>query len=290
MNFASFTRILYYLVIFTIIPWDFVYGWGPLTHIAFASEVLKVLSVFSFPVIEKILRYKNEFIFGNVYADVILAKNLVEYREHSHNWKNGLKIFKRAETPEEKSFAYGYLCHLASDCIAHNYYIPRYLVLSYNKIFMKHTYWEMRYDNIFHESTWRTALKLPFILKKRYERILQETLVKPLFNFSTHKNIFNGILFLQGIKQWRTAVEKNSRKNGFHISEEDRELFHKLSLKLILDLLENQDKSLAFSLDPTGRSNILKALHIRKIIRKNGMSQKEVLTLAKKFLPEIRIA
>lgn len=287
MYFASIIKVGCYFIIFTLVPSDFLYAWGPLTHIAIAGEIIKLIGVISVPAMEKILRFKNEFIFGNVYADIILAKNLVEYREHSHNWKTGIKILKKAETPQEKSFAYGYLCHLASDCIAHNYYVPKYLVLSYKKLFMKHTYWEMRYDNIFHESTWKTAIKMPFFIKKPFELLLKSTLVKPLFPFTTHRNLFNGLLLLQGIKQLRNAVENNSRKNGFLISNIDKKVYYDLSINLIMDFLKNQEKSLAFTLDPTGRANLKKAKHIRKVLRNEKISVNQIEALARKFVPEI---
>lgn len=287
MYFATFMRITVYFIIFTLFPWDFLYAWGPLTHIAIAGEIIKLIGVISIPALEKILKFKNEFIFGNVYADVILAKNLVDYREHSHNWKTGIRILKKAKTSQEKSFALGYLCHLASDCIAHNYYVPRYLILSYKKLFMKHTYWEMRYDNIFHESTWKTAIKIPFYIKKPFELLLENTLVKPLFPFTTHRNLFNGLLLLQGIKQWRNAIENNSRKNGFLISNTDKKVYYDSSVNLIMDFLKNQESSLALSLDPTGRANLKKARHIRKVLRKGKISIDEVESLARKFLPEI---
>ncbi len=287
MGLATFIRILCYFIIFTFIPSDLLFSWGPLTHIAIAGEVIKVLGALAVPAMENILRFKNEFILGNVYADVILAKNLVEYREHSHNWKTGIKILKKAETPQEKSFAYGYLCHLASDCIAHNYYVPKYLVLSYNKVFMKHTYWEMRYDNLFHESTWKTAMKMPFFTKKPLEVLLNTTLVKPLFPFNTHRNLFNGLLLLQGFKRWRKAVENNSRKNGFLISNTDKKIFYDLSMNLIMDFLKNRENSVALTLDPTGRANLKKASYLRKILRKGEISAHEIESLATKFTPEI---
>lgn len=287
MCIARIFRIASYFIIFTLLPWDFLYAWGPLTHIAIAGEIIKLIGAISIPAMEKILRFKNEFIFGNVYADVILAKNLVEYREHSHNWKTGISILKKAKTPEEQSFAYGYLCHLASDCIAHNYYVPKYLILSYKKLFMKHTYWEMRYDNIFHESTWKTAVKMPFFIKKPFELLLETTLVKPLFPFTTHRNLFNGILLLQGIRQWRNAVESNSRKNGFIISNTDKEVYYNSSINLIMDFLKKCENSTALTLDPTGRTNLKKAMYIRKELRGGKISVNQCEALARKSVPEI---
>lgn len=287
MTFASFCRIGLYLLLFSLIPSDFLYAWGPLTHIAIAGGVLKLAGTIGIPAIEKILKYRNEFLFGNVYADVILAKNLVEYREHSHNWKTGIKILKKAETPPEVAFAYGYLCHLASDCIAHNYYVPKYLVLSYKKLFMKHTYWEMRYDNIFHESTWKIAIKMPFFVKKPLELLLKHTLVNPLFSFVTHRNLFNGLLFLQGMKRWRKAIEQNSRRNGFLINTRDVELFYNSSVNIVIDFLKNPENSVAITLDPTGRANIKKAKYLRKMLRGRKINPEELDTLARKFVPDI---
>jgi len=286
MDIASILRILYYLFIFTLIPSDFLHAWGPLTHIAIANEVVKLLAPLALPAVETILKYRREFLFGNVYADVIIAKNLVEYREHSHNWETGVRILSKARTGEEKSFAYGYLSHLAADCIAHNYYVPRYLVLSFKKIFMKHTYWEMRYDNMFHDSTWKIAISLPFLVKRPLELLLKNNLVKPLFTFETHRGIFNGLLFLQGIKQWRNAIEKNSRRNGIVISTNDRDLFYRSSINLILDFIKNYDSSNAISLDPTGRANLKKARYLRKILRNKQPHTSEVESLAKRFLPD----
>jgi len=280
-------RIFFYLFVFLFLPSEYVLAWGPLTHIALSTEILRTLAAISLPAAaEVILSRKSDFILGNVYADIIFGKNLVEYRDHSHNWRNGLKIMGNASTAGQKAFAYGYLCHLASDCVAHNFFVPRFLVLSHKKRYMMHTYWEMRFDNIHHNATWGQAVTLSGNLRNSLSSMLNGSLVTPLFPFSTHKMIFNGIMFLQRLKRWRMAVEKNSRKNGFTIPQSESDIYFNTSIKFILDFIKNPEGSTVFKYDPTGASAMEEAKNLRRSLKRKEIHSDRIYKIAQAYIPK----
>ena len=52
----------------------------------------------------------------------------------------GLEIYDKARDEALKSFALGYLAHLAADTVAHNFFVPRYLIIASRTSGVGHSY------------------------------------------------------------------------------------------------------------------------------------------------------
>ncbi len=49
---------------------------------------------------------------------------------HCHYWHVGQEIHDRRDSDALRAFGLGYLCHLSADTVAHNFYVPRQLLLT----------------------------------------------------------------------------------------------------------------------------------------------------------------
>ena len=64
-------------------------------------------------------KYRNDFIYGNLMADIIVGKKYLPDEKSSHNWDVAFSLFDAATTQQQKAFVYGYMSHLAADTVAH---------------------------------------------------------------------------------------------------------------------------------------------------------------------------
>ena len=79
-------------------------------------------------------------------ADTSFAKKYAPVGRHSHAWHVGEEIVELAARPRLKAFGFGYLAHLAADVVAHNFFVPRQLMLTSSTRALGHSYWEGRFD------------------------------------------------------------------------------------------------------------------------------------------------
>lgn len=138
-------------------------SWGPATHVELAQSVLSRLSSLGSGLADLLGRYRRDFLFGNVFADVIIAKKLSPRRQAAHNWDAGRRALTNADDDRSRAFAYGFLTHLAADTVAHNLYIPSLIRQTGSSVTLGHLYWELRADRLVapeHRTTARRLLRL----------------------------------------------------------------------------------------------------------------------------------
>ena len=88
-----------------------------------------------------------DFLYGNIAADSSIAKHYAPLGRHCHYWHVGQEIHDLAESDALRAFGLGYLCHLAADTVAHNYFVPRQLMLTSSTAAVGHSYWETRVES-----------------------------------------------------------------------------------------------------------------------------------------------
>ncbi len=104
------------ITIFVFLP-ETSYAWGPLTHTYLGSQILSFSGLVTMDIFRLIKHYKEYFIYGNIIPDIVIGKKYLPDEKNPHSWKTGFMLLNNAERPEEKSFAYGFLTHLAADAI-----------------------------------------------------------------------------------------------------------------------------------------------------------------------------
>jgi hypothetical protein len=235
--------ILYIILNFLFIPSNS-FAWGPLTHIYLGSEIYYLGSFLPLWVFNLLKRYRGDYLYGNIMADIILAKNLLPIEKNPHTWEAGFSLLESAKKPFEKAFSLGYISHLAADTVAHGIYT--------NGKNIEHTFLELRADSIIDRKYWFQAIGIERDIQHRNDRFLEESLEHAIFSFKTNKRIFKGVLFLSGFNKEKFGdfIDRNLMTS---VRKEDIRELHQKSLERIIDVLCNGDRSPVLKKDPISR-------------------------------------
>ena len=257
-------RIFKLLIIlsFLLLP-TLAFAWGPLTHIYLGNELYALGSLVPAGIYEIIRRYRKDFIYGNIMADIIVGKKYLPANKNSHNWDFAFDLLKVTETRQQRAFVYGYLSHLAADTIAHNIYTA-------DKKNIRHTLWELKADCIIDKKYWVQAMEIDRRIQVRNDLFLENFLDRFIFSFKTNKRILKGMVYLSVFNQERIGdfIDKNLITTL--PVRETIERLHQDSLDQILDLFQNWEDSDAIKVNPIGNicrrkplKNELKALFVK---------------------------
>lgn len=270
------------LVVLLVMP-DLAHAWGPATHLELALTTLNNASAISAPVRSLIEHFPYDFLYGNISADIIVGKNLVEELKHCHNWKTGFAILKNARTDGQRAFAYGYLAHLAADTVAHNHFIPERMLRTFSARTLRHVYWEMRFDALADKRVWRLPKRIAATAASDNDALLNATIEdsSPL-SFRTNKTIFSSIMSINRFKHWHRMLGLLSAASRWPLHKQERELYFNKSLDAMTELLESPLKARCLRKDPTGKQSLAFASAARKRLRrmkKAGMDWEEALEI-----------
>ena len=217
---------------FVLIP-KTVFAWGPLTHMYLGDQILSCAPLLPAGILALIKKHRQDFLYGNIMADTILGKKYLPDDKSSHSWEVGLRIFDQAKTWPERAFAYGYLCHLAADTVAHE-------TLTDDKGNMGHTWIELKADSIIDKAYWLQTVMISRTVRRRSDLLLENSLDRYMFSFKTNKRIYKSIVFFSFLNK--------KRRRGV-----DRLLIHELheeSIARMLDLLQKGTDSEVLSKNP----------------------------------------
>lgn len=217
--------VVFLLLGFLLIPTS-AFAWGPLTHMYLGNQLLSCAPLLPAGILALIKKHKQDFLYGNVMADTILGKKYLPDDKSSHSWDVGLRIFDQAKTWPERAFAYGFLCHLAADTVAHE-------TLTDDKGNMGHTWIELKADSIIDKAYWLQTMTISRAVRRRSDLLLENSLDRYMFSFKTNQRIYKSIVFFSFLNK--------KRRRGV-----DRLLIHELheeSVSRMLDLLQNGTES-----------------------------------------------
>jgi hypothetical protein len=230
-----------FLVIFFILVPSLAFAWGPLTHTYLGNEIYYFGSILPAWVFNLLKRYRGDFLYGNIMADIILAKNLLPIEKNSHSWEVGFGILESAKKSSEKAFSLGYISHLAADTVAHSIYTRRKNI--------RHTFIELRSDSLIHKKYWAQAIDIDRVIQHRNDRFLEESLERAIFSFKTNKRIFKGMLLLSGLNK-KGFGEFIDRNLLMPVKREEIKKLHAESLDSIIDVLRQGDRSPVLKKNP----------------------------------------
>jgi hypothetical protein len=254
------------VVSFVLVP-TMAFAWGPLTHIYLGNELFSLASLLPAGIAEIIRRYRKDFLYGNLMADIIVGKKYLPDDKNSHNWDFAFDLFKAAETKQQKAFIYGYLSHLAADTVAHNIYTA-------NRKNLAHTLCEMKADSIIDKKYWLQAVEIDRKIQIRNDLFLEHFLERFVFSFKTNKRILKGMVFLSIFNRERIGDFIDRNLITTLPMRETIEKLHQDSLDKIIDLFQNWRKSEVVKVNPIG--NICR----RKLVR--GQFRAVVLPLSRR--------
>ena len=253
------------------------YAWGGGFHLQLGVSVLNNLSTLSPDVTAVLASHPRDFLYGCISADITLGKKFTDYMLNCHRWRIGRKVLQAARTDSERACAYGYLCHLAADVIAHNYFVPYKIMRSFATVTMKHAYWEMRFETFVTRDIWETAQDVCRTDQRANDELMRSVLTNTIFSFGTNKRIFNSIMLLSRLEKWQKVMQTLSDKSRYVLSDKDREEYLQLTMEAVFRFLQQPKDSKLLQADPTGERALAMAEAVRKNLRllyKNGRMTK----------------
>lgn len=267
---------------------DTAWAFGPATHIFLGQHLLDSLFLLPEALANVLRAYPNSFLYGSIAADISFAKKYVPAGRHCHFWPVGEELYREADNGRLQAVALGYLGHLAADTVAHNYFVPRQLLLTSSTKAIGHSYWEARLDAHVGDRFATAALDVVMNYDHSeadalFDRVLSGT----IFSFETNRRIFRGMIRVQDDERWKTVFDRMVRKSRWDLPQAAVEEYVARSFDLMIDYLLRRHVSVPARLDPTGESNLRLAKKLRRMAMREGAFHNRTLLIqmADDFFP-----
>ena len=244
------------------------HAWTPGTHIYLAESVLANLHQLPTAVADLLRSFPFDFLYGNIAADTSMAKKYAPVGRHCHAWHVGQEIYDQAATDPLRAFGLGYLSHLAADTVAHNYFVPRQLVLTSSTTALGHSYWESRFETHLGDAYARTAKEVILQDHGVSDAHLDGILSPTLFSVRTNRRLFRGMVHLTESQSWQWAFQIIAENSRWDLPTTDVERHMAVAFQYVMESLGEQDAA-ARRLDPSGEQ----ALGMAKQMRRQALAE-----------------
>jgi hypothetical protein len=246
------------------------HAWTPGTHIYLGETVLANLALLPAAVADLIRAYPFDFLYGNIAADSSIAKHYAPLGRHCHYWHVGQEIHDLAESDSLRAFGLGYLCHLSADTVAHNYFVPRQLMLTSSTSAVGHSYWETRVETHLGDAYARSAKDLILLNHGDADAHLDRIIAPTIFSVRTNRRLFRGMVHLTETTTWQRASQVAREYSRWRLDDEDVERHLGLSYDYMMELLA-ESAATAHQLDPSGEQPLKSAKQLRRrVLRETG--------------------
>src|SRR5205823_5518859 len=247
-------------------------SWTPGTHVYLGESVLANLHQLSGAVADLLRAFPYDFLYGNIAADTSMAKKYAPVGRHCHAWHVGQEIFDLAHTDPLRAFGLGYLSHLAADAVAHNFFVPRQLVLTSSTAALGHSYWESRFET--HLGTAYASTAKELILQDHTPSDTHlDTIISPtLFIVCTSRRLFRVLVLLTESESWRWAFQIILENTRWDLPDADVERHMAVAFEYVMEMLGEQDAA-ARRLDPAGDQALKLAKRMRRQALHEGGSE-----------------
>ncbi len=244
------------------------HAWTPGTHIYLGESVLANLHQLPNAVADLLRTFPYDFLYGNIAADTSLAKKYAPVGRHSHAWHVGQEILDLAPTDPLRAFGHGYLSHLAADTVAHNFFVPRQLVLTSSTTALGHSYWESRFETHLGDAYAKEAKEVILRDHTPSDTHLDSIISPTLFSTRTNRRLFRGMVHLTESESWRWAFQLILENTRWDLPDADVERHMAVAFEYVMQLLGEPDAA-ARRLDPAGHQ----ALRLAKQMRRQALQE-----------------
>ncbi|MBA2628338.1 MAG: zinc dependent phospholipase C family protein [Gemmatimonadales bacterium] len=246
------------------------YAWTPGTHIYLGESILTNLQLLPATVAELLRSFPFDFLYGNIAADSSIAKKFAPVGRHCHYWHVGQEIHDLADSEALRAFGLGYLCHLAADTVAHNYFVPRQLVLTSSTASVGHSYWESRIETHLGDSYARTARHVILQDHDAANALLDRVISPTIFSVRTNRRLFRGMVHLTDSSGWQRGMQAARERSRWDLTDADVERHLALSFDFMAEMLSAPDAA-THQLDPSGERPLRIAKELRRdTLRESG--------------------
>jgi hypothetical protein len=249
---------------------DALYAWTPGTHIYLGETVLSSLTQLSAPMADLLRAYPFDFLYGNIAADSSIAKRYAPLGRHCHYWHVGQEIHDLATSDALRAFGLGYLCHLAADTVAHNYFVPRQLMITSSTAAVGHSYWEARVESHLGDAYSKSAKDVILLKHAEADAHLDRIISPTIFSVRTNRRLFRGMVHLTETSSWQRATQVAREYSRWPLTDEDVERHLGMAYDYMVELLGGDDTA-AHQLDPSGERPLKMAKELRRrVLRDSG--------------------
>lgn len=242
-------------------------AWGGGTHLVVGLDILSRLSQLPPQLATLLAGYPNDFLYGCLSADIIIGKKHTHYLLNCHRWRVGARLLQSAQDDPQRACAWGYLCHLAADVVAHNYFVPYKTIRSFSTMALRHTYWELRFESFVPPQVWLRAQEVCETGRSHDDTLLQRVMAPTLFSFTNSKRIFNSIMLLSRLNRWQMLIRTVSTRSRHSLTAEDHHDYLELTKEVAMDLMQHGEDSFCWLADPTGEAALKVAQEMRRHLR-----------------------
>jgi hypothetical protein len=239
------------------------FAWTPGTHIYLGESVLANLQVLPAAIADLIRAFPFDYLYGNIAADSSIAKKYAPVGRHCHAWHVGQEIYDLARSDALRAFGLGYLSHLAADAVAHNYFVPRQLVLTSATTGFGHSYWESRFETPLGESFARTAKEVILLDHSPADGHLDQIISPTIFSVKTNRRLFRGMVHLTETQGWHRAFQVAEKRSRWDLPIADVEGHLSHSFEFIMAMLAEPDSE-PRRFDPSGEHPLRIAKRMRR--------------------------
>ncbi len=256
---------------------DCAHAWTPGTHIYLGETMLSNLAQLPAAVADLLRAFPFDFLYGNIAADSSIAKKYAPVGRHCHFWHVGQEIYDLAPTDALRAFGLGYLAHLAADTVAHNYFVPRQLLLTSSTASFGHSYWETRVETHLGDAYAKAAKDVILLDHGQADSHLDRIISPTIFSVRTNRRLFRGMVRLTESDSWQRAAQAAREVSRWDLTDDDVGRHLALSYDHIVGVLA-QEAAAARQLDPSGEVALTTAKeHRRDVLREWGRRNRERL-------------
>jgi hypothetical protein len=253
------------VILLGVMPGD-AWAFGPATHVFLGSHLLDNLYLLPTALAELIRVHPQSFLYGSMAADISFAKKYVPAGRHCHFWHVGEEILETASNDRLRAVALGYLGHLAADTIAHNFFVPRQLLLTSSTKALGHSYWEHRMDVHLGETYGTIAREVVLDYDhSEADNLFDRVLSGTIFSFETNRRIFRGMIRVQDNDRWRAAFDRVLRSSRWDLSDATVRAYMSIAFDFLVDYYLRGRESHPAGFDPIGEFNLGLAKKIRRL-------------------------
>lgn len=256
-------------VVLFLVP-DVALAWSPGTHVYIGEAVLRTLAQLPAGVADLIRAFPYDFLYGSIAADTSIAKKYVVAGRHCHSWAIGYEIRETARDEPLRSFALGYLAHLAADVIAHNHFVPMRLAVTSSTSSLGHSYWESRIETHLGERASRAARDLILRDHTRSDAHLDRILSPTIFSTQTNRRIFRGMVFAADTESWQRISRLVAENSRWDLPDTEIASHLEHAYDAVMDLLARDEASSVIRHDPSGDEALRLAKRLRREALRRG--------------------
>ena len=239
------------------------YAWTPGTHVVLGERILGSIELLPQAIGDLLRAYPYDFLYGSIAADTTMAKKFAPADRHCHAWHVGREVYDLAPSDALRAFGLGYLSHLAADAVAHNYFVPRQLVVTSSTRAMGHTWWEARVELLLGDAVPAAARDLIRLDHRPADAHLERILSPTIFSVRTNRRLFRGMVRLTDSRPWQIGLQMAQDQSRWELSGDLIGEHLDRATHYIRSAITDEHSPI-LRLDPNGEESIMRSKSVRR--------------------------